>query len=105
MAQQQWPPGRAFAYNTPTRIKNITDGTSHTLALGEMLKGIDSIDDYRGCYFCDNSPGALLFTRYPPNSPNPDIMYPGYCPPAMNQPAMNLPCPDSVPPKARPRPR
>ncbi len=85
----------AFAYNVPVRIKNITDGTSHTLALGEMLKGVDSIDDYRGCYWCDNSPGALLFTRSPPNSPNPDLMYPGFCLAFMNQPSLNLPCTDS----------
>ncbi len=84
----------AFAYNVPVRLKAITDGTSHTLALGEMLKGVDNPEDYRGCYWCDNSPGALLFTLYPPNSPNGDLMYPGYCPAFMNQPALNLPCTD-----------
>jgi prepilin-type N-terminal cleavage/methylation domain-containing protein/prepilin-type processing-associated H-X9-DG protein len=85
----------AFAYNVPMQIKKILDGTSHTMAFGEMLKGLDNIDDYRGCYFCDNSPGGFLLTRYPPNSPNGDLMYPGYCPASMNQPNLNLPCTDA----------
>ncbi len=61
----------AFAYNTPVSIKKITDGTSHTLALGEMLKGLDNIDDYRGCYFCDNSPVRCSLHSIHPTRPIP----------------------------------
>ena len=82
----------AFTYNRPLRLAMVRDGTSHTFALGEMLKGTNDPLDYRGCYFIDNSPGSQIYTRYSPNSSSPDSMYPGYCNTAMNLPNQNLPC-------------
>lgn len=83
----------AFGYNTPVRISDILDGTSNTMALGEMLKGLNgNRKDYRGVVHWDNSPGSVIFTASGPNSPQPDIMYPGFCPPEMNLPVRNLPC-------------
>ena len=83
-----------FTFNKATRLRKITDGTSKTMAVGEMLKGINDSKDYRGCYFCDNSPGGALSTLLTPNSSTPDNMYPGYCPTAFNLPQQNLPCQD-----------
>ena len=82
----------AFTYMKPLRLAMVRDGTSHTLALGEMLKGTDNQVDYRGCYFIDNSPGSQLYTQYTPNSSGPDYMHNGYCTTATNLPNQNLPC-------------
>lgn len=79
-------------YGVP--LAKIRDGASNTLALGEMLRGLDHIRDYRGCYIWENSPGGQLYTRLLPNSPSPDVMWPGFCPPELNRPQDNLPCVD-----------
>lgn len=72
----------AFGYNAPVRKAHIRDGTSNTMAVGEQLKGIGGHrQDYRGVIHWENSPGSVIFTTHPPNSPHPDIMYPGFCPP------------------------
>jgi prepilin-type N-terminal cleavage/methylation domain-containing protein len=92
-ARSQGHKPHAFSYNTPTRISDIRDGTSHTMALGEQLKGTAGNEtDYRGVIHWENSPGSVIFTTAGPNSPQPDVMFPGFCPPEMNLPAMNLPC-------------
>ena len=82
----------AFTYTKPLQLAMVRDGTSHTLALGEMLKGTEDPVDYRGCYFIDNSPGSQIYTQYTPNSPSPDSMHNGFCTAATNLPNQNLPC-------------
>ena len=82
----------AFGYNQPVRFRDIRDGTSNTLALGEMLKGSEHAIDYRGAMHWENSPGCAVFTTHPPNSAEPDIMYPDFCPHEINLPGENLPC-------------
>jgi prepilin-type N-terminal cleavage/methylation domain-containing protein/prepilin-type processing-associated H-X9-DG protein len=82
----------AFTYMKPLYLAKVQDGTSHTMALGEMLKGTNDPMDYRGCYFIDNSPGSQLYTQFTPNSPNPDSMHNGFCTSATNLPNQNLPC-------------
>lgn len=79
-------------YGVP--MAKIRDGASNTLALGEMLRGFDHIRDFRGCYIWENSPGGQLYTRLLPNSPSPDVMWPGFCPTEINRPQDNLPCVD-----------
>ncbi len=92
-AGDQGHKAHAFGYNRPVRIGDIRDGTSNTMALAEMLKGIEGDRrDYRGVIHWDNSPGSVVFTTAGPNSPQPDIMYPGFCTPEMNLPQRNLPC-------------
>jgi hypothetical protein len=68
------------------RFADITDGTSNTLMVGEVLQGKGS--DLRGFTWWGD---ASQFTTYlAPNSPLPDRIYTaGYC---NNLPAQNLPC-------------
>jgi prepilin-type N-terminal cleavage/methylation domain-containing protein len=53
-----------------TKISNIEDGTSNTLALAEGLTGPDS--DARGTAWSDEPCGAVVYTELLPNSNLPD---------------------------------
>lgn len=57
-----------------SKIEDITDGSSNTMAIGETIQGRqDTAQDLRGFHFYSNS---CLFTAYdPPNSLNPDYMH------------------------------
>lgn len=82
-----------FQMNTPVKIAMITDGTSNTMLVGELLTGIGGNDyDYRGVHWYDHSGTSQIFTKYAPNSVNADVVYCIWCPPEVNQPSMNLPC-------------
>jgi hypothetical protein len=82
-----------FQMNTPVRIAMITDGTSNTMLAGECLKGVgDNERDYRGVHWYDHSGASQIFTKYAPNSVNPDVVFPFWCPPGVSQPSLNLPC-------------
>ncbi len=75
--------------NTPARtakIRDITDGTSNTICVAEVIQGQGS--DLRGFSWWGD---ASQFTTYlMPNDPTPDRIYTaGYC---NNLPARNLPC-------------
>lgn len=72
-------------------LAQISDGVSNTMALSEMLKGLDS--EARGMYLWENAPGCQLHTRLLPNSPGPDTFFGNAgCTSAMNRPQDNLPC-------------
>ncbi|QJW94233.1 DUF1559 domain-containing protein [Frigoriglobus tundricola] len=59
-----------------TKLTDITDGTSNTLMMSEIIVAkSDSDQDARGDFFNDDS-GDVAFefmTLYPPNSPSPDL--------------------------------
>jgi type II secretory pathway pseudopilin PulG len=61
-----------FCVERSTNIGEIHDGTSNTMAAGEMIKGTGQTNDYRGDILWDNAPGAFLMTYYAPNSNMPD---------------------------------
>lgn len=82
----------AFDFNRVVNFASIIDGTSNTMALGEMLRGTQDPNEGRGSYWFDYAGGAYIFTRERPNSPVPDALRDDWCEPAWNQPALNLPC-------------
>jgi prepilin-type N-terminal cleavage/methylation domain-containing protein len=87
----------AFGFNRPTRLDKITDGTSHTMLLGEYLSGVEEKkgyfapepSDYRGMNFGDQPSQTMIFTRLTPNSIDPDVIWQWQC---YNRPELNLPC-------------
>ena len=85
-----------FGYCKGTRLAEITDGTSHTLAMGEYLTGLDSFD-LRGWINTNRAGSQFLYVTLTPNSRAPDNLLNWYqysCPTdgSRNAPAMNLPC-------------
>jgi prepilin-type N-terminal cleavage/methylation domain-containing protein len=93
-----WPPigpaqkRAAFGINYFVRISEITDGTSHTMAFGEILTGLDQRNDYRGVHWYDHAGTSQVYTKYTPNPPIPDTIYVQWCTATTNQPSVNLPC-------------
>jgi prepilin-type processing-associated H-X9-DG protein/prepilin-type N-terminal cleavage/methylation domain-containing protein len=93
---QYVPSTRAlFSIGTGTRLAEITDGTSSTMAVAEYLKGLDGYD-YRGYPFTNHSGAQFLYVQLGPNSATPDALLddPNYCPASgvHNAPQLNLPC-------------
>ncbi|MEX2172011.1 MAG: DUF1559 domain-containing protein [Pirellulales bacterium] len=83
----------AFMMNRPVNIKKISDGTSHTMIIGEILKGISGDDnDYRGVHWYDHVGTSQIFTATGPNSTDPDLLYSLWCNGKLNLPHLNLPC-------------
>ena len=60
-----------------TKIRDISDGTSHTMAIAEGLTGPEGYG--RGTAWTDQACGAMIFTEMTPNSPLPDRCDQGYC--------------------------
>ncbi len=81
----------AFGYRRVS-IAQILDGTSNTLALGEMLRDADPDGPFRGSYWRDFPGASWIFTLNTPNSPIPDNLRGSQCPERANQPQLNLPC-------------
>ena len=82
-----------FGMNRGAKIRDITDGTSCTLAMSEYLTGLP--EDFRGYCYTNRAGCKLLYTSRTPNTSAPDILlnYPSFCgDPARNRPEMNLPC-------------
>jgi prepilin-type N-terminal cleavage/methylation domain-containing protein/prepilin-type processing-associated H-X9-DG protein len=83
----------AFMMNKPVKIGMISDGTSHTMVIGEILKGIAGDNsEYRGVHWYDHVATSQIFTATAPNSTDPDYLYPLWCTGKTNVPQMNLPC-------------
>jgi len=79
--------GAPFLHRGKTaRIETLSDGTSNTLMMGEVLQGRGS--DLRGFIWWGDAAGFSAWLG--PNSASPDVIYtPGYC---NNQPLQGLPC-------------
>ncbi len=79
-----------FDGNRVTRFKDITDGSSHTMAMAEGLSGGENY--YRGLAWSDQPCGAALYSELGPNSKLPDRCFPlwFWCEnlPARNRPAV-----------------
>jgi hypothetical protein len=82
-----------FQMNRRVKIGMITDGTSHTMIIGEYLKGVSGDDyEYRGVHWYDHVGTSQIFTATLPNSADPDFLYPLWCTAKLNLPRSNLPC-------------
>jgi prepilin-type N-terminal cleavage/methylation domain-containing protein/prepilin-type processing-associated H-X9-DG protein len=81
-----------FTMNDATSMRHITDGTSNTMIVGELLKGVEDDRDIRGVYWYDHVGSSQIFTTNTPNSSNPDFLYPLWCNKDTNRPDLNLPC-------------
>lgn len=84
-----------FRMGIGTRIAEIHDGTSNTLAVAEYLKGLD-VYDSRGVFYTNRAGCQALYVKYGPNSTVPDNLldHPDFCPSngSHNSPEQNLPC-------------
>ncbi|OAI38679.1 hypothetical protein AYO40_01610 [Planctomycetaceae bacterium SCGC AG-212-D15] len=67
--------GAPFRYVKPQRLTDITDGTSDTLMLAEVVQG--QRQDLRGFIWWVSGPGFVTSLR--PNDSNPDLVTHGYC--------------------------
>ncbi|MDB5306122.1 MAG: prepilin-type cleavage/methylation protein [Gemmataceae bacterium] len=76
-----------------SRMADVTDGTSNSLAIGEYIGGKDS-DDSRGWFYSTRAGNQFLYATWTPNSSNPDVMisYQHYCSSGYNLPGQNQPC-------------
>ena len=91
LATGHWP--AAFGYRR-VRFGDITDGTSNSLAIGEMLSWSQEVGPFRGVYWRDFAGAAWIFTLNTPNSPIPDLIRATQCVQSQghNLPNQNLPC-------------
>ena len=90
----RWAP---FHVEFGARISQITDGTSSTLAMMEMIQTPSeegSICDRRARIWCEKPGCHMLMTRNPPNSSNPDE---GNC----SDKILDAPCRDMTTSQAR----
>ena len=56
------------------KFRDITDGTSNTLAMMEILKAPTSTNDRRGWIWNDEGDSYPVYTRVGPNSSSPDLV-------------------------------
>lgn len=90
-------PRAPFRANASVAMRDILDGTSNTMMMGEYLTttrdpneaAYTGTDDFRGMIWTDQVGRPFIFTTLPPNSNLPDVLYPGQC---MDLPLLNLPC-------------
>jgi prepilin-type processing-associated H-X9-DG protein len=80
----------AFGIGVWRGFHEFRDGTSNSLMLGEYLTGFPSpATDQRGWLWQDEAGCSHIMTYRTPNTPEPDELWPGWCP---SDPSMNLPC-------------
>jgi prepilin-type N-terminal cleavage/methylation domain-containing protein len=73
---QSWHKLHFFMPDRAQTLKDMTDGASKTLAVGEYIKGLVSFaNDYRGNIYWDNLGGSMIGTRRTPNSGLPDYLW------------------------------
>ena len=77
-----------FDVNRGAKVRDITDGTSHTLMMVEYLTGTK--EDIRGWFWTTHAGASIIFAWLTPNSSSPDRI--AYCNANTNLPEMNLPC-------------
>lgn len=85
-----------FRFHKRTKLSEIEDGTSKTIAIAEYLTGLDTTD-LRGFFMTNRAGCQFLYVTLGPNSKAPDNLlswHPGFCPAgdSRNRPAENLPC-------------
>ncbi len=61
--------------NFGARLKDITDGTSKTMLLGEYLRSRGGPVDQRGMIWGDQPAYGSIYTQLSPNSGSPDLIY------------------------------
>jgi prepilin-type processing-associated H-X9-DG protein len=61
-----------FNRNVDRSIADVTDGTSHTVSISEIIAGPNQTGDIRGCWWQDY--GCHYEHMYNPNTPNQDAM-------------------------------
>jgi prepilin-type N-terminal cleavage/methylation domain-containing protein/prepilin-type processing-associated H-X9-DG protein len=83
----------AFGYHRGRSLEEIEDGTSHTMAVAEYLRGVTS-DDNRGDFWTNRAGCQTLFVTLGPNSTAPDSICYQFCPDGGSpcNLALNLPC-------------
>lgn len=84
-----------FGINEPVTVAEIRDGASNTMAFGEYLTGLNLSGDSRGVPWYIMIGSGQLYTKFPPNTPIPDVLHPYWCTGANagnNRPELNLPC-------------
>lgn len=75
---------------SPTKLSQITDGTSNTLMMSEVLfPESDSDGDMRGDFFSVDAGGYLFTTNNTPNTSVPDRCGWNFC---VSRPELNMPC-------------
>jgi prepilin-type N-terminal cleavage/methylation domain-containing protein/prepilin-type processing-associated H-X9-DG protein len=82
-----------FGYGRGRALEEIEDGTSHTMAVAEYLKGVNASDN-RGDFWTNRAGCQTLFVTLGPNSTAPDSICYQFCPTggSPNEPSQNLPC-------------
>jgi prepilin-type processing-associated H-X9-DG protein len=74
-----------------TRIADVSDGTSNTMALTETLTGVSQADG-RGFFYTNRAGCQFLYVSQTPNSTSPDRMHSFTCNSTFNQPTLGVPC-------------
>ncbi|MCA9239094.1 MAG: DUF1559 domain-containing protein [Planctomycetales bacterium] len=82
--------GEPIAARKPAKLSQITDGTSKTMMMSEvMFPDSDADGDMRGDFFSTDAGGFLFTTNNTPNSTVPDVCAWNFC---VSRPEQNMPC-------------
>jgi prepilin-type N-terminal cleavage/methylation domain-containing protein/prepilin-type processing-associated H-X9-DG protein len=95
-ANQSNPSARAvFNMARPTRLAEVTDGTSNTIAIAEYVRSLNGLN-LRGYYYTNRAAAQFLYLTLTPNSTAPDNLLDNadFCGAGSNGnvPLLNRPC-------------